>query len=91
MASWPIAMLAPKCAPEVPLPISNLRGSWRLSAALTTVSSAPSGGTENGEKLKSCADANLATTHEFVKRLSQEFQQNGPQSSRIHAVLSECG
>jgi hypothetical protein len=35
------------------------------------VSSAPSGGTEYGEKLKSCAEANLATTHEFVRRLSQ--------------------
>ena len=36
-----------------------------------TVSAAPSGGTAYGEKLKSCAEANLATTHEFVKRLSQ--------------------
>jgi hypothetical protein len=36
-----------------------------------TVSAAPSGGTEYGEKLKSCAEANLAKTHEFVKRLSQ--------------------
>jgi hypothetical protein len=34
------------------------------------VSSTPSGGTEYGEKLKSCAEANLATTHEFVRRLS---------------------
>ena len=36
-----------------------------------TVSAAPSGGTEYGEKLKSCAEANLATTHEFVRDLSQ--------------------
>ncbi len=31
------------------------------------VSAAPTGGTEYGEKLKSCAEANLATTHEFVR------------------------
>jgi len=35
------------------------------------ISSTPSGGTEFGEKLKSCAEANLATTHEFVTQLSQ--------------------
>ncbi len=34
------------------------------------VSSTPSGGTEFGEKLKSYAEANLATTHEFVRQLS---------------------
>ena len=37
----------------------------------TAVSSTPSGGTEFGEKLKSYAEANLATTHEFVRQLSQ--------------------
>jgi hypothetical protein len=35
------------------------------------ISSTPSGGTEFGEKLKSYAEANLATTHEFVRQLSQ--------------------
>ncbi len=35
------------------------------------VSSTPSGGTEFGEKLKSYAEANLATTHEFVRQLSE--------------------
>ena len=35
------------------------------------ISSTPSGGTEFGEKLKSYAEANLSTTHEFVWRLSQ--------------------
>ncbi len=35
------------------------------------VSSTPSGGTEFGEKLKTYAEANLATTHEFVKQLSE--------------------
>ncbi len=41
-----------------------------------TVSSTPSGGTEFGEKLKSYAEANIATTHEFVRQLSQvkDFQ-----------------
>jgi hypothetical protein len=37
----------------------------------TAVSSTPSGGTEFGEKLKSYAEANLATTHEFVRQLSR--------------------
>lgn len=42
-----------------------------------TISSAPSGGTELGEKLKSYAEKNITTTHEFVKRLSQakDFQE----------------
>ena len=42
-----------------------------------TVSSTPSGGTDFGEKLKSCAEANLATTHEFVRQLSEvkDFQE----------------
>lgn len=41
------------------------------------VSSTPSGGTEFGEKLKSYAEANLTTTHEFVRQLSQvkDFQE----------------
>ncbi len=40
------------------------------------LSATPSGGTEFGEKLKSYAEANLATTHEFVRQLSQvkDFQ-----------------
>ncbi len=40
------------------------------------VSSTPSGGTELGEKLKSFAEANLTTTHEFVRQLSEvkDFQ-----------------
>jgi hypothetical protein len=42
-----------------------------------TISSAPSGGTEFGETLKSYAEKNIDTTHEFVKRLTQakDFQQ----------------
>ncbi len=36
-----------------------------------TVSATPSGGTEFGEKLKSYTEANLATTHEFVRQLSE--------------------
>ena len=40
------------------------------------VSSTPSGGTDLGEKLKSFAEVNLATTHEFVRQLSEvkDFQ-----------------
>jgi hypothetical protein len=41
------------------------------------VSSMPSGGTELGDKLKSCAEANLASTHQFMRQLSQakDFQE----------------
>jgi hypothetical protein len=36
-----------------------------------TISSFPWGGTELGEKLKSIAEQNIASSHEFVRRLSQ--------------------
>ena len=41
------------------------------------VSSYPTGGTEFGEKLKSHAERNVSTTHEFVKQLShaKDFQE----------------
>ena len=42
----------------------------------TAVSSTPSGGTEFGERLKSYAEANLATTYEFVRQLSQAKDLN---------------
>jgi hypothetical protein len=35
------------------------------------VSSAPSGGTELGEKIKNYVEKNLSATHEFMKQLSQ--------------------
>ena len=35
-----------------------------------TVASAPSGGTEFGEKVKACAKQNIAATKEFVRDLS---------------------
>jgi hypothetical protein len=35
-----------------------------------TVASAPSGGTEFGEKVKACAEQNIAATQEFVRDLS---------------------
>ena len=35
-----------------------------------TVASAPSGGTEFGEKVKSCAERNISATQEFVRELS---------------------
>jgi hypothetical protein len=41
-----------------------------------TISSAPSGGTEFGEKVKDYAEKNISATHEFIKQLSQakDFQ-----------------
>ncbi len=51
------------------------------------VSLAPSGGTEYGEKLKSCAEENLATTHEFVRRLSQA--QDFSEMVRIQAEFMQ--
>jgi hypothetical protein len=41
------------------------------------ISSTPSGGTELGEMLKSYAEKNVITTHEFIKQLSQakDFQE----------------
>jgi len=35
------------------------------------VSSAPSGGTDFGEKLKRYAEENIAATHDFIKQLTQ--------------------
>ena len=42
-----------------------------------TVSCYPTGGTEFGERLKSYAERNVSTTHEFVKQLShaRDFQE----------------
>jgi hypothetical protein len=41
------------------------------------ISSLPSGGTELGDKLKSFSEKNIATTHQFVRQLSQakDFQE----------------
>jgi hypothetical protein len=41
-----------------------------------TMSSFPSGGTEFGEKLKSCAEKNIVATHQFMRQLSRakDFQ-----------------
>lgn len=36
-----------------------------------TISAAPSGGTEFGEKLKSFAEKNTTAMHDFIKKLSQ--------------------
>jgi Phasin protein len=36
----------------------------------TSVASAPSGGTEFGEKVKTCADQNISATQEFVRELA---------------------
>lgn len=42
-----------------------------------TISSYPSGGTEFGEKLKSYSEKNIASTHQFIKQLTQakDFQE----------------
>jgi hypothetical protein len=36
----------------------------------TIVASAPTGGTESGEKVKACAEQNISATQEFVRDLS---------------------
>ena len=55
------------------------------------VSASPSGGTEYGKKLKSCAEANLATTHEFVRRLSQRQDfEIAPERTGHGLPLSKC-
>jgi hypothetical protein len=41
-----------------------------------TVASAPSGGTEFGEKVKACAEKNIAATQEFVR--DPELRQGYP-------------
>jgi hypothetical protein len=57
------------------------------------VSAAPSGGTEYGEKLKRCAEANLATTHEFVRRLSQaqDFEMVRIQAEFMQSLVNAVG
>jgi hypothetical protein len=59
-----------------------------------TVSSFPSGGTEFGEKLKSFAERNIATTHEFIKQLSRakDFQEAlRLQTEFMHAQMQAFG
>jgi hypothetical protein len=60
------------------------------------VSSAPSGGTEFGEKIKSYAEKNLSATHEFIRQLSQakNFQdlvrlQNEFMQSQFEAIAGQ--
>ncbi len=62
----------------------------------TIVSSAPSGGTEFGEKIKSYVEKNLSATHEFMKKLSQakNFQdlvrlQNEFMQSQLEAIAEQ--
>jgi hypothetical protein len=47
-----------------------------------TVSSLPWGGTELGEKLKSIAEQNISTSHDFVRKLSQAKDCKTPFKSR---------
>jgi hypothetical protein len=60
------------------------------------VSSAPSGGTELGEKIKNYAEKNLSATHEFMKQLSEakDFQdlvrlQNEFMQSQFAAIAEQ--
>jgi hypothetical protein len=52
-----------------------------------TVASAPSGGTEFGEKVKACAEQNISATQEFVRDLSyaKDIQDYVTNSDGIHA------
>jgi hypothetical protein len=59
-----------------------------------TISSYPTGGTEFGEKLKSYAETNISTTHEFAKRLSQakDFQEMvGIQTEFMQSIMNTFG
>ncbi len=53
-----------------------------------TVASAPTGGTEFGEKVKACAEQNISATQEFVRDLS--YAKGHPRyianSDGIHAL-----
>ena len=55
-----------------------------------TIASAPSGGTEFGEKVKACAEQNISATQEFVREL--ELRQGYPRyvtnSDGIHALAN---
>ena len=53
-----------------------------------TVASAPSGGTEFGEKVKACAEQNISATQEFVRELSlrQGYPGYAANSDGIHAL-----
>jgi hypothetical protein len=62
-----------------------------------TVSNYPSGGTEFGEKLKSCAQKNIAATHELMRQWSQakDFQdalriQTEFMQSRMYAFTEQA-
>ena len=48
-----------------------------------TVASAPTGGTEFGEKIKACAEQNISATQEFVRDLSyaKDIQDNSAYGS----------
>jgi hypothetical protein len=59
-----------------------------------TISSFPSGGTEVGEKLKSYAERNVASTREFIKHLSRakDFEDAlRIQTEFMHAQMQAFG
>ena len=58
------------------------------------VSSAPSGNTELGEKLKGYAEENIAATHDFIKRLTEARDFEAVlriQNEFIHSQLKAFG
>jgi hypothetical protein len=52
-----------------------------------TVASAPTGGTEFGEKVKACAEQNISAAQEFVRdlELRQGYPRYASNSDGIHA------
>jgi hypothetical protein len=61
-----------------------------------TISSYPSGGTELGEKLKSCAEENITTIRDYIRNLGQakDFQevlriQAGFMQSQFSALVEQ--
>jgi hypothetical protein len=57
-----------------------------------SVASAPTGGTEFGEKVKACAERNISATQEFVRDLSyaKDIQDYVTNSDGIHADSMEA-
>jgi hypothetical protein len=57
-------------AGKQPMARSYLAMDYYFDHLKKTVASAPTGGTEFGEKVKACAEQNISATQEFVRDLS---------------------
>src|SRR5580693_1409332 len=55
-----------------------------------SVASAPSGGTEFGEKVKACAEQNISATQEFIRELSyaKDIQELARQADQLVRMRS---